>query len=153
MDLSNKTIDFLNDKNIKFERIVLEREPKWADDIVKLYWLNLNQILKTLLFIWKEPVLLVLPWNKKVDLKKLKKILNIKNIRIASFDEVEDITWYKVNGIWPFGFDKKIRKIIDKKSFEVENVSIWSGEAKIWLLLKSSDLKKIWDGEIGDFSK
>ena len=152
--LTQKTLNFLDNKGIKYKKIVLEREPKWVKDIQLMFACKLSQILKTLLFIWeKKPILLVLQWDKKVDLKKVKKLTKQKNIRIASFDEVKNITWYEVNGIWPFGFEVELEKILDKSVFNEETITIWSWEPKIWLEIKSSDLKNIWDGKIEDIAE
>ncbi len=149
--LEQRTLEFLNNKNVRYKKIVLKREPKWVTDIQKLFNCRLSQILKTILFIWeKYPVLVVLQWDKKVDFKKVKKLTNQKNIRIASFEEVKNITWYGVNGIWPFWFDIKLTKILDKNVFNEEIITIWSWEPKIWLELKSNDLKNIWDWKIED---
>ena len=148
-----KTLKYLDNRKVKYRKIILQKEPKWVKDIQIMFNCKLSQILKTLLFIWeKKPILLILQWNKKVDIKKIKKITNQKNIRIASFDEVKNITWYEINGIWPFWFEIEIEKILDKNVFDEEIITIWSWEPKIWLELSSSDFKRIWDWKIWNFS-
>ena len=153
-NLSEKTIKFLEEKNINFDKIILKREPKSADDIKELFWLELKKILKTILFIWEnEPVLLVLSWDKKVDIWKVKKITKQKNIRIAQIEEVKNISWYSVNWIGPFWLKNNIKKIIDNSVFDEDYITIWSGDPKIGLWLKSLDLKQIWDWDFWDFVK
>jgi len=151
-EIEIKTIDFLEKNNIKFRKIVLERAPKSAKDIQDLFWCKLSQILKTILFIWeKEPILVVLSGDKKVDISKIKKITNQKNIRIAKFDEVKELTWYEVSWIWPFWIKNNIKKYLDNSVFDEEIVTIWSWNPILWLEIKSDDLKNIWDGYIEEF--
>ena len=146
-----KSIIFLDSKNVNYKLIKLEQAPKSAKDVEILYGCPLNQILKTIIFIGeKEPILIVVQWDKKIDIKKLKKITNQKNIKIAKPDEVQKITGYSIGGVWPFGIENEILKIIDKNVFDMDIVSIGSGESKIGIEIKSQELKKIWDGMIED---
>jgi len=151
--IEEKTISFLNTNNIKFRKIVLKRSPKSAKDIQELFWCKLSQILKTILFIWeKEPILVVLSWDKKVDISKIKKLTNQKNIRIAKFEEVKELTWYEVSWIWPFWIKNTIKKYLDNIVFNEEIITIWSWNPVIWLEIKSQDLKNIWDWYIDKIS-
>jgi len=151
--IEEKTIIFLREKNINFKEIVLKRAPKNVKDIQELFWCKLSQILKTILFIWeKEPILVVLSWDKKVDISKIKKITNQKNIRIAKFEEVKNLTWYEVSWIWPFWIKNNIKRYLDNNVFYEEIITIWSWNSIIWLEIKSQDLKNIWDWYIENFS-
>ncbi len=144
-----KSIKFLESKNVNYKLIRLNQAPKSAKDIERLYGCPLNQILKTIIFIGeKEPILVVAQWDKRIDIKKLKKITNQKNIKIAKPDEVQKITGYSISWVWPLGLENKILKIIDKNVFDMETVSIGSGEPKIWIEINSQELKKIWEGMI-----
>lgn len=151
----NKTIDLLESSWIKFRKIELWKSPESALDIVKWSWCNLEQVLKTLFFIWEtKNILVVLPWNKKVDIKKLKALTHQKNIRISKEDELEKFTWNIANWIWPFSSTKEdFTKIIEKSSFDEKIISIWSWEPKLWLKISSFDLRKVWDWEIENICK
>ena len=142
-----KSIKFLESKNAKFKIIELEEIPKSAQDVERLYSCSLNQVLKTVVFVGeKEPVLVVLPGDKKVNIEKLKQITKQEKIRMAKPDEVKEITGYSIGGVSPFGIEKYILKILDKSIFKNEIINIGSGEAKIGIEMNSEELKKIWDG-------
>jgi len=142
-----KSIKFLESKNAKFKIIELEEIPKSAQDVERLYSCSLNQVLKTVVFVGeKEPVLVVLPGDKKVNIEKLKQITKQEKIRMAKPDEVKEITGYSIGGVSPFGIEKDILKILDKSIFKNEIINIGSGEAKIGIEMNSEELKKIWDG-------
>ena len=145
-----KSTDYLKSKKIEFKLIHLPEVPKNANDVERLYGCPLKQVLKTLLFIGeKEPVLVVVHGDKRVDLVKLKKITG-QNLRIAKPDEVTTVTGYSIGGVTPFGIEKDIKKIIDKSVFDEPTINIGSGKAEIEIEIKSVDLKAVWDGEIGD---
>ncbi len=138
-----KSADYLESKNIKFRTIHLNEVPKTAQDVERIYDCSLRQVLKTLIFIGEtEPVIVVLPGDKRVDMDKLKKVSKQNNLRMAKPDEVEEITGYTIGGISPFGIEKDIMKIIDESVFEIETVNIGGGKAEIGIELNSEELKK-----------
>ena len=51
--------------------------------------------------------------DKKASLKKIKKILNIKDVSMASADDVKNITGYTIGGVSPIGHLNKIDIFID----------------------------------------
>ncbi len=147
----NKSTDYLKSKNIEFKIIELDEVPKTAQDVERIYGCELKQVLKTLVFIGEtEPVIIVLPGDKRVNINKLKEIVNQKELRMAKPNEVEEITGYTIGGVTPFGIEKNIKKIIDKSIFKTEVVNIGSGKAEIGIEIKSKELEKVWDGIIAD---
>lgn len=145
-------LEYLKKQNVKFKRINLIEIPKTAKDVERIYGCSLHQILKTLLFIGKEPVIVVLPGDRKVDIGKLREIAKDETIRLASPDEVREITSYSIGRVSPFCIKKEIMKILDKSVFEINIINIGSGQAEIGIELYSSELKKVWDGIVGDIS-
>lgn len=149
-----KSFKFLKEKGIEFRKIELSEPPKSAQDVERLFGCSLHQVLKTLLFIGQEkPVLVVISGDKKVDLRKLEKITNLNNFRMAKPNEIKEITGYPVGGVCPFCLEKNIQKVLDECVFDSEIINIGSGTPIIGIELKSQDLKKIWDGIIEDISQ
>jgi Cys-tRNA(Pro) deacylase len=146
-----KSIDYLKSKNIELKIIHLKEVPKTAQDVERLYGCSLHQVLKTLVFIGEtEPILVVLPGDKRVNMTKLNEIVKQKNLRMAKPNEVQEITGYSIGGITPFGTVKNIKKIIDESVFKIKIVNIGSGKAEIGIELNSDELKKVWDGIIAN---
>ena len=79
---------------------------------------------KSLLFITPEntPVLAVVLGHTRVDTKKLKSVLGIKDVRLAEPREVLEITGYEVGGVPPvsvYGVKTLLDKQVTKKDLVV----------------------------------
>ena len=146
-----KSTEYLKSKNIEFKIIHLNEIPRTAQDVERIYGCSLHQVLKTLIFMGEtEPVIIVLPGDKRVDMNKLKKVVNQKSFRMAKPYEVEEITGYTIGGVSPFGIEKNVKKIIDRSVFKIQNVNIGSGKAEIGIEMDSEELRRVWDGIIAD---
>lgn len=146
-----RSIDYLKSKDIKFKTIHLNEVPRTTQDVERIYGCPLHQVLKTVIFIGEaEPIIVVLPGDKRVNTDKLKEVVKQNNLRMAKPNEVEEITGYIIGGVSPFGIEKDIEKIIDESIFKIEIVNIGSGKAEIGIELNSAELKKVWSGVIAD---
>ena len=144
-----KSLDYLKSKKITFKIISLNEIPRTAQDVERLYGCRLNQVLKTLVFIGEsEPVIVVLPGDKKVAMTRLREVTKQNNLRMAKPNDIERITGYTLGGVSPFGIEKNIMKIIDESVFTIKTVNVGSGKAEIGIELRSQELKKVWDGII-----
>ncbi|MBI2578495.1 MAG: YbaK/EbsC family protein [Candidatus Aenigmarchaeota archaeon] len=148
-----ESIEYLKNMNAEFRIIHLSEIPKTTRDVERLYGCPLQQVLKTLVFVGDNPVIAVLPGDRKASLSKLNEITKQNNLRIAKPDEVLRITGYSVGGVTPFCIKNKAEKIMDKGVFKNKTVNIGSGKAEIGIELKTEKLKEIWDGIIADISE
>ena len=106
-----KSIEYLKNKDIDFKIIHLDEIPKTAQDVERIYGCLLQQVLKTLIFICEsEPVIVVLPGDKRGDINKLREVVNQKTFRMAKPQEVEKITGYTIGGVSPFGIERIVKK-------------------------------------------
>jgi len=146
-----KSIEYLKSKNIEFKIIELKEIPRSAQDVERLYGCPLHQVLKTLVLIGdREPVLVVVPGDKRVNIEKLKKVAKQNSFRMAKPDEVQNITGYSIGGVTPFGAKSNIQKVIDQSIFQEKTINIGSGKAEIGIEMSSESLRKVWDGFIAD---
>ena len=75
---------------------------------------EVGAIVKSLLFKAENTFILCLvAGDKKASLNKIKKSLNIKDVSMASADEVKDITGFTIGGVSPVGHLNKINIYID----------------------------------------
>lgn len=149
-----KSIKYLESKNINFKVIKFAEIPKTAKDVERIYNCPLKEVLKALLFIGKtKPFLVVLEGDKKLDYKKLSLATEEDKIRMASIEEVLEITGYLVGSVSPFSLKQDVLKIIDNQVFNNEKINIGSGEAHTGMELKTTELKKAWDGKFADISE
>jgi len=98
------------------EIINVGKPVKTVEQAVKATGSNPKQIIKSLLFISeKEPVLVIVDGESKVDLNKLAKIIGGK-VRLATPEEVKQITGFEVGAVPPVGVE--VKTIVDPKVLE-----------------------------------
>ncbi len=101
------------------ELINVGKPVKTVEQAVKATDSKPKQIIKSLLFISEEgPILVIVDGESKVDLNKLAKIFG--KVRLATPEEVERITGFKVGAIPPVGVE--VKTIMDPKVLENEFV-------------------------------
>ena len=91
-----------------------------------------KNIIKSLICIVEEgePVLVIVTGDSKVDLDKLSRLFG--SVRLASPNEVKEITGFEVGGIPPVGLD--IKTVVDRKV--LENDYVYGGGGCIMRLSK-----------------
>ena len=76
--------------------------------------MSVGAIVKSLLFKCRKSIYLCLvAGDKKASLNKIKKTLKIKDVSMASADDVKNITGYTIGGVSPVGHLNKIDIFID----------------------------------------
>ncbi|MEM1804916.1 MAG: YbaK/EbsC family protein [Nanopusillaceae archaeon] len=115
--------------------------------------IDINKVVKTIVFVSdkNEPVIVVLRSIYKVNQKKLAKILNVKDIRLATPEEVIKYTGYKVGGVAPFDINFKI--YIDKELLNEDIVYTGGGDERHLLKIRVEDIIKNSNCEIIDIPK
>ena len=94
--------------------ILLDTSARTALEAAKSLNCEVGAIVKSLLFKTENTFILCLvAGDKKGSLNKIKKILNIKDVSMASADEVKDVTGFTIGGVSPIGHIKKINIYID----------------------------------------
>ncbi|MEM0379510.1 MAG: YbaK/EbsC family protein [Nanopusillaceae archaeon] len=115
--------------------------------------IDINKVVKTIVFVndKNEPVIVVLRSIYRVNQKKLAKILNVKDIRLATPEEVIKYTGYKVGGVAPFDINFKI--YIDKELLNEDIVYTGGGDERHLLKIRVEDIIKNNNCEIIDIPK
>jgi prolyl-tRNA editing enzyme YbaK/EbsC (Cys-tRNA(Pro) deacylase) len=88
-------------------------------------------------------VMLVLPGDLRFDNDKVKKVLNVKDTRFATPEEIDEITsGVQIGGVPPFGNLFNIEVVVDPKLFENEKIVFNAGDRSYSIAMKSEDYKK-----------
>ena len=99
----------------KLEVICLEQSARTAQDAATALGCDVGAIVKSLLFKAEDRFILgLVAGDKRCSLNKLKKILNEKNVSMASPDQVKENTGYTIGGVSPVGHLKKCEIFIDE---------------------------------------
>lgn len=102
-----------------------------------------SQVVRSILFqIRPEEFLMVLVAGPaQIDWKKLRQLVGRSRIRMATEDEVLNITGYRVGTVSPFGLKNKVKVLIDTSVLNEEEVSIGSGVRNTAVIMNTADLR------------
>jgi Cys-tRNA(Pro) deacylase len=109
------------------------------------------QIVRSILFqVRPEEFLMVLVAGPdQIDWRKLRQLVKRSRVRMATEDEVLEVTGYRVGTVSPFGLPRPLRILIDASVLKEEEVSIGSGVRGTALILKTEDLRRaLGDAEV-----
>ena len=97
-------------------------------------------------------ILIVIPGDRRLSLKKVGEILADKKIQMASQRDVQRVTGYQVGAVSVLGFRRDdVPTYVDKHVLELEHVIISAGRPDIGLALPPTDMvQAIGDVQIDD---
>lgn len=110
-----------------------------------------GQIVRSILFQIRpdEFLLALVAGPDQIDWRKLRQLVKRSRIRMATEEEVLDITGYRVGTVSPFGLKNQVKVLIDESVLKGEEISIGSGVRNTAIILQSADLHRaLNDAEI-----
>ena len=102
-----------------------------------------SQVVRSILFQIRpeEFVMVLVAGPAQVDWKKLRQLVRRSRIRMATEDEVLEVTGYRVGTVSPFGLKNQVKVMIDTSVLNEEEVSIGSGVRNTAIIMNSADLR------------
>lgn len=101
----------------------------------------------------KQPMMLVLSAATSADLHAFKQLYKIKDLRMASKDEVKQITNLEVGSIPPYGSIFKIPTYVDSRLSSNQEIVFNAGLRTKSIKMKYADWLKLENPTVGNFSK
>ena len=103
-----------------------------------------EQIVRSILFQVRseEFVMVLTAGREQVDWRKLRKLVGRSRIRMATEDEVLEVTGYGVGTVSPFGMRKPVKVLMDASVLREEEISLGSGVRNTAIILKGADLQR-----------
>ena len=103
-----------------------------------------EQIVRSILFQVRdgEFVMVLMAGPDQIDWKKLRQLVKRSRIRMATEDEVLEVTGYRIGTVSPFGLRTQVRVMMDASVLREEEISIGSGIRNTAIIMKSSDVQK-----------
>jgi Cys-tRNA(Pro)/Cys-tRNA(Cys) deacylase len=100
-------------------------------------------------------VLVVVPGDVRLSLKKVSAALNDKTVTLALEQDVQRVTGFQVGAVSVMGFRRDdIPTYVDQRVLELEQVIISSGSPEAGLALTPNALMQALEGiQVGDFSE
>ena len=131
--------------------IELDSSARTALDAANSLKCEVGAIIKSLLFRTENTFLLCLvSGDKRCSLNKLKKITQIKNISMASPEDVKSQTGYTIGGVSPVGHLSKINIFIDNSLDRFDNIFAAAGHPNCVFKINFKNLLSITKGEVKD---
>ena len=139
----------LKDFNSKLSVVILEETARTAIDASNSLKCEVGAIVKSLLFkTGTDFILCLVAGDKRCSLNKLKKITNIKDISMASPEEVKAQTGYTIGGVSPVGHINKIEIFIDNSLERFIYLYAAAGHPNCIFKTNFKDLQKITNGKV-----
>ncbi len=145
---------FLEEYDSNLKVTLLNSSAKTAIEAAESLNCEVGAIVKSLLFKTEDTFLLCLvAGDKKASLNKIKKTLNIKDVSMASADEVKDITGFTIGGVSPIGHSNELNIYIDKSLERFATLYAAAGHPNCVFKIDYLNLQKITKGLIKDISE
>lgn len=134
--------NFLQTQGIQHEIFTLSGQAKTAMRLAALLGLNPREVAKNLIFLAdEEPILVIVPGDRKADLAKIKEALEVSEVKFADTQSVLDCTGYCIGATPPVAHKKKLPTLIDARVLANDVIYTSAGETNIILKLRAEDLR------------
>jgi len=96
---------------------------------------------------------LIIPGDKRVDLREAAKVLNAKNLSLVPFNEADKISGYPPGGTPSIGYQKPLEVILDGELMGYETFYCGGGSTRMLLEVKREDVMRINNAKTYHISK
>jgi Cys-tRNA(Pro)/Cys-tRNA(Cys) deacylase len=98
-------------------------------------------------------VLVVIPGDRQLSLKKVGAVLGDKNVALAHERDVQRVTGYQVGAVSVLGFRRQdVASYVDQRVLELERVIISSGRPDMGMELGPPDLLRALGSQVDDLA-
>ncbi len=147
----------LEGKRIPYEVLTYPDDMRDAEEIALILDVEPEIVFKTLVVLppeqGKKPMLVMVPANHKLDLKKLADTTRAKKLKMATHREAEHLTGLQVGGISAVALlGKPFVVFIDQSADQLDKIIISAGKRGLQLKLAVEDLIKLTNARVADVS-
>ncbi|MGQ9679858.1 MAG: YbaK/EbsC family protein [Candidatus Bathyarchaeia archaeon] len=149
---TDKVKRFLRDKGVSTELVELKESTRTSQMAANVLKCELAQIAKSIVFVNEKAIVVVISGDKKVDEKKLSKVLGHK-VSIANAGEVKKFTGYVIGGVPPFPHSDGVKVVLDSSLKRFKEVWTAAGSPNSVFRISVEDLKRTVGSDFTDISK
>jgi len=152
-DVYKSIVSLLKDRKVEFE--TLEHTPVFtSEDAAKVRQTTLSQGAKALVMYGNDkPIMLVVSADKKVDMRLFKVNHKIKDLRMATPEEVQTVTGVAIGAVPPFGNLFEIPLFVDSSLGKNEKIVFNAGSHTKSIIMEYVDFVKAAKPQVESFSK
>lgn len=146
----------LQSAKIPFEAVEYEADEVGEDfgmRIAELTGIPCERSFKTLVARGNEIMVVCVPVNCEVDLKKLAKASGSKKAEMIHVKELLALTGYIRGGVSPIGMKKKYTTYLHESCLDFDKIAVSGGVCGVTLLMKPEDLIAATEARVCDVIK
>lgn len=153
MTVFEKIINLLESKHVAYK--LTEHAPvRTSEEAARIRGVPLKTGAKAMIAKCKDDYyLLVLPADKQIDWKRLRSILQVRDIRLATAEEAEQVAHVQMGSVPPFGNVLGLPTYFDQGLFENEVVNFNPGSITHSIAMQSADLRALVTPIVDSFTK
>ena len=128
-----------------WHRFIEKSETVHTADASQATGIPLHRITKNLVAVTSEGehVLLVVPGDRRVDLKKAARALGVRNAQLFPFDQAHKVSGYPPGGTPSIGLKERLRTVIDAELVAMETFFCGGGTRDRLLELRSDEVIRV----------
>jgi len=128
-----------------WHRFIEKSETVHTADASQATGIPLHMITKNLVAVTSEGehVLLVVPGDRRVDLKKAARALGVRNVQLFPFGEAHKVSGYPPGGTPSIGLKVKLRTVIDSELAGMETFFCGGGTRDRLVELRSDEVIRV----------
>jgi Ala-tRNA(Pro) deacylase len=142
-DLTERLVEFLRENSADFS--VVTHEPvRTSEEAARVRGTPLEQGAKALVFRADgQPVLLVLPADRRVDARAFKQAFGVKDLRMVTADDLRELTGMEVGAVPPFGLLMDLPTYVDERLLSLPRISFNAGSRTTSVIMAVTDYARL----------
>lgn len=137
----------LDARSIRYQVHRYDKSIRDARQVAAAVGFDVDEVFKTLVAVapaLKKPVLVMLPANTTLNLKRLAKALGVKKAAMAAHAEAEKLTGLEAGGISALALTRKNWDVyLDQRAAALDHIVISAGQRGLQLRLETGALIKL----------
>lgn len=142
----------LRDKGVDFELVPLTQTVHTVHDVQVACKCEASEVIKTLVFIGSNPVVAIMPGDKRANIAKIEELTGERGLRMAKPAEVMTLTGYSVGSVSPFGINPAIKQIADNSVLTLSSLFFGSGKSDVLIKISQTEFGKLFRGTFAPIS-
>jgi len=147
--------EYLSEEKVWFRFVTKPKETIHTADASSITGIDLHRLTKNLVSVTNtgENVLLIIPGDRKVNLRKASEALGVSNVSLLAFEKAEKISGYPPGATPSVGHKTAMRVILDSSLMNYETIYCGGGTRDRVLELRTSDVVRLNNALVSEISK
>lgn len=154
--IQNNVTRLLQSKGIPFEAHELPAGKLGAVEAADFLGVPPEQVYKTIVVLTQQggkPLLVVVPGNRTVDLKKVARFLGVKKAAVPTEKQAEQLTGLHAGGISPLALiNRGFKVLLDQSAQTQSHIFVSAGQRGLNIRLAPDDLARVTQARFADLS-